>query len=535
MLFTLQKYVFHELLKVFLPAVVALTLILSLGSVLQPVQEYGVGPKQAVHLMGYFLPITLTFVLPIAALFAGALVYGRFAGDNELDACKASGISILTLAHSGLALALIVAAANLALSFYVTPLFVRLAEKSLKADAKQILFRNLQRRGYYKLELPTEDYYRIYADYVDPENDTLAGVVVAEVRSGRIEKITATDSANVSFHARNASNYVQITARHTYQLGPPGEGGWAHESERLPITKEFGSLLGDDIAFKKLSEMKEIRADLMRFNPIAERARKAYAQLVTELLVQDITSHLSGETDNFYRLHSDDKVVEFSAGQCALKAEKTVELSGEIVVVEYDAHTMERLRTLRSASASLHVMGDELAPSLTLDIRSARIEDSGELKMRHVIRGLELPQDLKNTLGQVRPLQNVRPESVSSVLQDGPSSTLSRFQSALDRTIRDVLVEIKAEIHSRLAFGVGCVPMILIGIGLGVIKRGGHVLSAFGASCVPAAVLIVCIISGKRLTENLGSRAISGVILMWSGFVVLSVLTVVLYRRLMKN
>ncbi|MGD8499623.1 MAG: LptF/LptG family permease, partial [Phycisphaerales bacterium] len=90
MLFTLHRYIFRELLRVFILAAVALALILSLGSILQPIQEYGVGPRQVVHLMGYFLPITLTFVLPMAALFAGALVYGRFAGDNELDACRAS-------------------------------------------------------------------------------------------------------------------------------------------------------------------------------------------------------------------------------------------------------------------------------------------------------------------------------------------------------------------------------------------------------------------------------------------------------------
>ena len=68
MVFTLHRYIFRELFKVFVLAAVALTLILSLGSILQPVQEYGVGPRQVVYLMSYFLPITLTFVLPIAAL-----------------------------------------------------------------------------------------------------------------------------------------------------------------------------------------------------------------------------------------------------------------------------------------------------------------------------------------------------------------------------------------------------------------------------------------------------------------------------------
>jgi len=35
----------------------------------------------------------------MAALFAATLVYGRFANDNELDACKAGGISLLTLVY----------------------------------------------------------------------------------------------------------------------------------------------------------------------------------------------------------------------------------------------------------------------------------------------------------------------------------------------------------------------------------------------------------------------------------------------------
>ena len=48
MLFTIHRYIFRELMRVFILATVALTLILSLGSILQPVQEYGAGPRQVV-------------------------------------------------------------------------------------------------------------------------------------------------------------------------------------------------------------------------------------------------------------------------------------------------------------------------------------------------------------------------------------------------------------------------------------------------------------------------------------------------------
>src|SRR5512136_2983556 len=112
MVFTLQRYIFRELFRIFVMATVGLTLILSLGMILQPVQKYGVGPRQVVHLLVYLLPVTLTFVLPMAALFASALTYGRFASDNELNACRASGIGLWTLVYPGLALALLVATAN---------------------------------------------------------------------------------------------------------------------------------------------------------------------------------------------------------------------------------------------------------------------------------------------------------------------------------------------------------------------------------------------------------------------------------------
>jgi lipopolysaccharide export LptBFGC system permease protein LptF len=125
--------------------------------------------------------------------------------------------------------------------------------------------------------------------------------------------------------------------------------------------------------------------------------------------------------------------------------------------------------------------------------------------------------------------------SVSSALRKEPGAKLDSLRYKLNKKIQRTLAEIESEIHSRLVFAAGCVPMILIGIGLGIIKKGGHLLSAFAASCVPAAVLIVCIISGKHITENLGSAGVSGIVLMWVGLVFLCVLAAILYRKLLEN
>lgn len=528
MVLILHKYIFRQLLKVFVPAVVALALMLSLGSILRSAQAYGVGPQQVIHFTGYFLPIALTFVLPVAALFAATLVYGRLASDNELDACKASGISLLRLILPGLALAIIVGATNLLLSFYVTPVFVHLAEKSLKADAKQILFRNIQRRGYYKLER-----YRIYADYAEPQTDTLIGVVVAQVQRGRIENIFGGDSAKVHFDLHGQTNQVRVIVHKPYKLGLADEG----TAESLPFTWEFGSLLGDHIKFKRLDEMKAIQADLMQFNPVRKLACATYAQFVTELLAQDINRKIRNSPPEaaLYQLRGKPNSVRFTAAQVSARDEKEVELSGGVVVSEYDTDNKQLLRTLRSANASLFVEGDELAPTLTMDIYKAQEEGSKQLRTRHVIRGLMLPAVVTDTLKAGDILGSIRPQVLESAMEQGPSPTLCQLHNALQRLIRKTLAEMNAEIHSRLAFGMGCVPMILIGIGLGIIKKGGHMLSAFAASCVPAAVLIVCIISGKNFTENLSSQAITGMLLTWGGLVILAILAIVIYLRLLRN
>ena len=174
-----------------------------------------------------------------------------------------------------------------------------------------------------------------------------------------------------------------------------------------------------------------------------------------------------------------------------------------------------------------------------MDIDYPRIEDSGYLPMRHVILGLVVPASVEKVTCRFRRLDNslLARKLAKPVPELGKDATASLRgqQKNLDREIRKTLARITSEMHSRLVFGMGCVPMILIGIGLGIVKRGGHLLTAFGASCIPAAVLIVCIMSGKNVAENLGSRNGLGLALMWGGLGFLLALTIFVYRRLLRN
>jgi len=537
MVFTLHRYIFREVFRVFILSTLALTMMLSLGSILRPVAEFGVGPGQVVHLIGYFLPITLTFVLPMAALFATSLVYGRFAGDNELDACRASGISLLTLVYPALVLAIIVAIANLILSFQVMPAFVQRAERALKADAKQIIFRNIQQKGYYQA---SDGKYLLYADQVNVETDTLGGVVITEMKSNKIERIITAESAQVKFSPHDRFNEVRIIAYNTYQMGTDEDGGFF--MERVSLSKQFGPLMSDNIKFKKIDEIKEIQSDPMKFLPIERMAREVYVQLITELLVEDIREKTGlnqpGGGGRFYRFNSGRKIVEFTAGKCTGAGNKRIELSDGVVVYEFDADSRGLLNTFTAQRAFVYIEGDELAPTMTMHLYDPewRASDGSEgISRRHAIRGLVVPEAVVNKVETENVLEAVSPASISALLDSRESPELAGLQRGLLRKMQKTFIEIKAEIHSRLVFGIGCVAMILIGTGLGIVKKGGHLLGAFGASCVPAAMLIVFIMMGKNITKNQTSQVCSGLLLMWAGLVVLVFVAFMLYRRLLRN
>jgi len=524
MIFTLQRYIFKELLKVFVLATVALTLMLSFGSILKPIQDYGVGPAAVIKLLGYFLPITLTFVLPISAVFSASLIYGRFAADNELDACKASGISLWTCIYPGMALAVCVSILTLSLSFYIVPNYVHRAERAIKADAKQILFRNIDRKGYYGIPGNHAKDYKIYADSVDIENNQLEGVIVAEVKKGEMGGLVTARSANVFFEPKKQMNEVTIVAHDVTRF----DSGRIAHSREFPMSNQIGSLLVDNIKFKEIDELHKIRSDIMQFSPVRRLANESYLQLCGELLKNQIAS--KGQLQNT------STILKFRAKKCTAEADQKIELIDDVVIDEYSLKTNVKTYTYHCPKAVMQVSLDEngnvFIEMIAFDAKWSRPDGTTGLAQQSVFQNLQLPDSITT---QLKPTILATVMDMPSIIQN-PTGTLGNLAQQLSAKISRTYSEINAEINSRLVLGIGCIALILIGCGLGIILKGGHLLTAFGASSVPAAILIICMMMGKNMATNQGvSTDASGLTLMWSGLGVLVILNFIIYRRLLKH
>jgi lipopolysaccharide export LptBFGC system permease protein LptF len=154
--------------------------------------------------------------------------------------------------------------------------------------------------------------------------------------------------------------------------------------------------------------------------------------------------------------------------------------------------------------------------------------------LQKVIPNLPLPAPVVDGLTPPELLGTLTQTDFSGdrIALPNPSEVLRSLQERLRKELIKVDNQVICELHSRLVFGLGCVPLILTGICLGILFRGGHILSAFGASMIPAAVLMVFILSGKQLTRNSAVPTEAGIAVMWGGLALLMVLAWLLYRKI---
>ncbi len=110
-----------------------------------------------------------------------------------------------------------------------------------------------------------------------------------------------------------------------------------------------------------------------------------------------------------------------------------------------------------------------------------------------------------------------------------------RLQKQLELKRTRTFNNIIAETHSRLVFGLGTITLILISIAMGIILRGGHLLSAFGVSAVPFAVLIVFMMSGRQLTKHPQISPTVGIMVMWTGLIILTIVAMMIYKKLLRT
>jgi len=144
----LQRYVMGEVFRAFALALLTITCVFVLLTVMTKASQIGLGPGEIARLIPYMIPSSLPYTVPVSLLFAATVVYGRLASDNEVIAVKTAGLGAMVLVWPSIALALFL---SITLSYLSA---TKIPEAT--CAGKQVIFQNVEDFLYKKLKMHRE-------------------------------------------------------------------------------------------------------------------------------------------------------------------------------------------------------------------------------------------------------------------------------------------------------------------------------------------------------------------------------------------
>lgn len=520
----LQWYIFRDLAKAMALTSIGMTLLFTLGGgVANMVKGVSVTAMELFQLLGFMLPIACTLTLPVAALLSTTNVYGRFSADNEFNACRASGINIHRLLASALWVALGVGAFTFYFSNYVIPSFIRQIDVKARKSADQVVSRQLESQKYIDL-----GNYVFHADRVQH----VSGASVADANASGKDYLRITGAAFVELSEDDAvrlGTAPEAIIEFDKLSSPPMVRAQlinvsTFDRQRLQYyqfeNQPFGPMpLPIPIQMKakwlNLDELFHYRKHPAELPEIEHRLKGVRRKIRERICYDEIMRVLSAGQN--WRGVGDRYAYEIK-GDCAFRrnVEDGRPLFKDVTVIQDGP---EGRRTHKAAAGTLRARTSfgEAIPLIGIVLsEGVRVftGDASEPPIDKTVIDLP-PIPIPNAYIRLA-------DSCTDELIRNPEADLNLGQHILEEreAVTDELAQqvrnINSIIHMRAAFSAGCVLLIVLGAGLGIVARGGQALVSFGLSCIPFVVVVVTITMGRQLSQNKGTE-VPGLVVIWVG------------------
>lgn len=531
MIRTLSFFLSRELAKATVLSLVAFTLVMTVFAIIEPLHKQGLAAGQLASLLSYTLPVMLSLTLPVAALFAATIVYGRFSQDNELLACRASGISTLRVLKPAMVLGGLVTVASLFLSNFVTPRMVAMAERSVKSNVVQIVKQKFRSQNYVDY-----DRYFVHADQVEPFSSTsedtdaleLSGVVAVDARRRGQQRFLSAGTAVVEFSEDQGDIWATISLVSPTATPAGGRDIVELASMTLPPMLVPDWPAKEEASWYDWGQLRETQSEPMKNAQIAKALTRIRRRICHDMLADEIVREIN-RGQPYERLTRGGGVYSIRAASARKGPGETAELVSspdgrqrvEVVVLRDGAIVKTVTADAGSVGADWSAVRNVSQATIELHngviVGPAEGGDASQRRTEWETEQLEIPATMTAQAGRIG-LEDVyfRAQTLTS-----NPMILGQITKLKEDEIWRVIRRVEAEMHGRIAYGVSCFLMVATGAALGLMFRGGQLISAFALSVIPAAVVIVMMLMGKQLARNGGVPEFYGLATIWSGVVAL--------------
>ncbi len=547
---TLYAYLTRDLIKVTLLTLVAITLLMTVLAIIQPLRKLGLAGAQVLSLFVFTMPVMVSFTLPVATLFATALVYGRFSQDRELLACRASGLSTLALLRPALVLGALVTVSSLLLSNFIAPNLSTLAGVA-QSNVPGILYHRLKTRGYVSVGRAGKKHI-VHADRVEPENDTLHGVVYAylqepapprhpgEAPRPRGMFLASASAAYLDFRMSDPNRrdrvVIQPVEPSIIQTGEMVAPPIAPTARTMRLVMPLPNPIAEKPSWYSWPDLQRRLDNPMLSAKVRREIARIKQAIRSDVLARDIVDAI-GAGKSYDQLSQGDEIFRIVADEATVDADGAAVLRGVTVTILRRSRLAEQI-TADNGRVVVASAAEAERPQVTIKLsENVAITFHGPAGRRQTrdvqwARGeIPVPEAIRTAAAAIDPRELCREparftpnEKILRAVRHVTGYIIPRMRSAL-----------VAEQHGRVAYGVSCFLMVAMGAALGVIFRGGQFISAFVTSVVPASLVVFLLMMGKTMVQNPDVPAVVGLACIWGAIVALFAADAAIYALLARR
>jgi lipopolysaccharide export LptBFGC system permease protein LptF len=558
---TLFWYVFKDLVKIFFMASGALAGIMSFAALLRPLTQNGLDGSQVVLLLRYMMPAMSTYSLPVAALFATTVVYGRMSADNELTACRASGISFLMMSTPAMLLGLTVAFGSAFLLCFTVPTATQKIEQVIVSNLGNLIVHQIEQTHETHFGPPSANSVTIFAQDAtlapsDPSKPDDSAVVL---RGPMIVRYQTPPGRDRWFHT--ARDFNMATKAIVYIHQDPHDASATmriHLIDGVAFPRRFtgaksqeggidaAEFIPDPIPSPLLQKPKYMDFFQLKALDQDPYQGRQVQQVVADFVKEDQSSQYLQQLSASLNT-PDGKIVLQSGSDTYTVIRSTVpSTTKDNTLTLTTIPGSDPLRFSQSSGGQNHLNAEARTIRITaeadtehdllyisMDLIDALV-DAGDVPspQAHLARhfAVEMPPDI----------DQMKMRTADLYLHGNLRSNADR--NRLLFAIEDLVNHIRSEMHARAAFVISCLLLVLIGAALGMMFKSGNFLTAFAVSVIPAMLSIVLIVTGQHTAESTpfliglnNNPLMTGLTMIWLGNVVIAATAIALLWRLQRQ
>jgi lipopolysaccharide export LptBFGC system permease protein LptF len=495
--------------------------------------------------------------MPIAALFATTIVYGRFSADNEVTACRAAGISYLAMTVPAFVLGIITAFISIGLLSFVVPASMLRVEQIVFSNIAQLAVSQVERT--HQIRFGDERPLTVFAQSAqalppDPKNPTLQTIrfnspVIAEYedrdrRSPLVPKNFYMASSAIAYINGGAEGEdLELTV---HLIGgskfPRTPGGNADDNITATVGSQGFGPLPLPSQVKENTKFMDVRRLRMLYDH-PELSRRII-NLLRSFVRRD------QETGYLQFLAAQLKSPAGMAGLDGREEKYSLVRGGGSIEINKDGLIVNGVPGNPAKLIQTAGPGKFSAEGAQIKIRAYPDRDGGVIGLGIELLDARITTDKADTPRRslTHPVTVAMPPSIADLASrpigayvKGALNDTDKLK--IERERYKLVNSIISELHARMSFALSCLILVMVGCALGMMFRSGNFLSAFAVSVIPALLSIALIVTGQHTCENVPSPLPPdwtnslqlGLSLIWSGNAAVLVIAVILLGRLQRR